>query len=129
MVLHEHLGHCGECHTACNLLGARHAARELAGNKNGPNGKKVANITPHPKDGLGGWRAGDITYYLKTGFLPDGDPALAGPCPGSSRTPPLTAATPVGRPSRPTCRAIRRSRDSDPERPRSIMNTRIRIIL
>ena len=31
------------------------------------------NITPHPKDGLGGWRAGDITYYLKTGFLPDGD--------------------------------------------------------
>ncbi len=33
----------------------------------------MANITPHPKDGLGGWRAGDITYYLKTGFLPDGD--------------------------------------------------------
>ena len=31
------------------------------------------NITPHPEDGLGGWRAGDITYYLKTGFLPDGD--------------------------------------------------------
>ncbi len=78
MVLHEHLGHCGECHTACNLLGARHAARELAGNKNGPNGKKVANITPHPKDGLGGWRAGDITYYLKTGFLPDGDPDRQG---------------------------------------------------
>ncbi len=73
MVLHEHLGHCGECHTARNLLGARDAARELAGNRNGPNGKKVADITPHPKDGLGGWRAGDITYCLKTGFLPDGD--------------------------------------------------------
>ncbi len=73
MVLHEHLGHCGECHTARSLLGARNAARELAGNLNGPNAKKVANITPHPKDGLGGWRAGDITCYLKTGFLPDGD--------------------------------------------------------
>ncbi len=73
MVLHEHLGHCGECHTARNLLGARDTARELAGNLNEPNGNKVANITPHPKDGLGGWRAGDITYCLKTGFLPDGD--------------------------------------------------------
>ncbi len=69
----RHLGHCGECHTTRNLLGARDAARELAGNPNGPDGKKVPNITPHPKDGLGGWRAGDIAYYLKTGFLPDGD--------------------------------------------------------
>ncbi len=72
-MLHEHLGHSGQCHTARSLLGARHATRELAGNKNGPNGKKVANITPHPKGGLGGWRAGDITYYLETGFLPGGD--------------------------------------------------------
>jgi hypothetical protein len=39
----------------------------------GPDGKKVPNITPDPEDGLGGWRAGDIAYYLKTGFLPDGD--------------------------------------------------------
>ncbi len=69
----RHLGHCGACHTARNLLGARDGSRELAGNLDGPNGKKVPNITPHPKDGLGGWRAGDITYYLKTGFLPDGD--------------------------------------------------------
>jgi len=69
----RHLGHCGECHTARNLLGATDAARELAGNLDGPDGKKVPNITPHPKDGLGGWRAGDISYYLKTGFPPDGD--------------------------------------------------------
>ena len=73
MVLHGHLGHGGECPTAGNLLGARDAARELAGNRNGPNGTKVANITPYPKDGLGGWRAGDIADYLKTGFLRDGD--------------------------------------------------------
>ena len=75
MVLHEHLGHCGECHTPRNLLGARDGARELAGNLDGPNGKKVPNITPHPKDGIGRWRAGDVTYYLKTGFRPDGDVA------------------------------------------------------
>jgi mono/diheme cytochrome c family protein len=71
--LARHLGHCGECHTPRNLLGARDAERELAGNPNGPNGKKVPNITPHPKDGLGAWSASDIAYYLKTGFLPDGD--------------------------------------------------------
>jgi hypothetical protein len=33
----------------------------------------VPNITPDPKDGLGEWSAGDIAYYLKTGFRPDGD--------------------------------------------------------
>ena len=87
MVLHEHLGHCGECHTARNLLGARDGARELAGNLDGPNGKKVPNITPDPEDGIGRWRAGDVTYYLKTGFRPDGDVAGGGPCPGLSRTP------------------------------------------
>ncbi len=73
VVFHEHLGDCGEGHTACKLLGARDTARELAGNRNGPNGKKVADIAPHPKDGLGGWRPGNITCYLKTGFLPAGD--------------------------------------------------------
>jgi mono/diheme cytochrome c family protein len=69
----RHLGRCGECHTTRNRFGARDAARELAGNLVGSDGKKVPNITPHPKDGLGEWRAGDIAYYLKTGFLPDGD--------------------------------------------------------
>jgi len=69
----RHLGHCGECHTARNLFGARDAARELAGTLNGPDGKKVPNITPHPENGLGAWRASDATYYLETGFLPDGD--------------------------------------------------------
>ncbi len=69
----RHLGHCGECHTARNWLGAMDAARGLAGNLKGPDGKKVPNITPHPKDGIGGWSAGDLVYFLKTGFLPDGD--------------------------------------------------------
>jgi mono/diheme cytochrome c family protein len=71
----EHLGHCGECHTPRNWLGAKDGARKLAGNPKGPDGKKVPNITPEPKDGLGTWRAGDITFYLKTGFRPDAEAA------------------------------------------------------
>ena len=71
----EHLGHCGECHTARNVLGAMDAARKLVGSPKGPDGKRVPNITPDPKDGIGRWQVLDITYYLKTGFLPDGDVA------------------------------------------------------
>jgi len=35
----------------------------------------VPKITPDPEDGIGRRRAGDLTYYLKTGFRPDGDMA------------------------------------------------------
>lgn len=70
-----HLGHCGECHTPRNFLGARDEARALAGNPSGPEGKKVPNITPHQRDGIGAWSASDLAYFLKTGFLPDGDVA------------------------------------------------------
>ena len=35
----------------------------------------MPNITPDPEDGIGRWRASDLTYYLKTGFRPDGDVA------------------------------------------------------
>ncbi|RMD62361.1 MAG: hypothetical protein D6826_07560 [Alphaproteobacteria bacterium] len=69
----NHLGHCGECHTPRNILGAMDRTRAFAGNPAGPDGKKVPNITPHPRDGIGRWRESDIAYFLKTGFLPDGD--------------------------------------------------------
>jgi mono/diheme cytochrome c family protein len=71
------LGHCGECHTPRNLLGGPKTSRHLAGAAKGPDGKKVPNITPFPKTGIGDWRESDITYFLKTGFLPDGDVAGA----------------------------------------------------
>lgn len=71
----EHLGHCGECHTPRNFLGALNEDRRLAGNPVGPDGKKVPNITPDPDEGIGDWRESDIMYFLKTGFLPDGDVA------------------------------------------------------
>lgn len=69
--------HCGECHTPRNQFGARDQSRHLAGTREGPDGKPVPNITPHPEDGIGGWSPTDITFALQIGILPDGD-ALGG---------------------------------------------------
>ena len=66
-------GHCGECHTTRNFLGATKQNHALAGAKNGPNGGRVPNITPHPKDGIGLWSAEDMVDFLKTGNLPYGE--------------------------------------------------------
>jgi len=66
-------GHCGECHTVRNFLGATKKAHALAGMKKGPDGKRVANITPHPKDGIGLWSADDMVEFLKTGKRPFGE--------------------------------------------------------
>ncbi|SMF70541.1 Cytochrome c, mono- and diheme variants [Tistlia consotensis] len=69
------LGHCGECHTPRDFAGAMEASRFLAGTADGPDGKKVPNITPDPRSGIGDWSAKDITFFLQTGFLPNGDVA------------------------------------------------------
>jgi len=74
----NHLGHCGECHTPRNLLGARRDGRAFAGNPEGPEDRKVPNITPHENDGIGDWDRSDIAFFLKTGFFPDGDVAGGG---------------------------------------------------
>jgi mono/diheme cytochrome c family protein len=66
-------GHCAECHTPRNALGGRQDDRFLAGTRDGPDGKPVPNITPHPEDGIGGWSKTDLTFALKTSILPDGD--------------------------------------------------------
>jgi len=71
----RHLGHCGECHSPRNALGAAERDEALSGTSDGPVGKKVPNITPDKADGIGRWSGVDITYFLKTGFLPDGDVA------------------------------------------------------
>lgn len=67
------LGHCGECHTPRNALGALDWERPLAGNENGPEGGAVPNLTTDPETGIGRWSAKDITYLLETGLKPDGD--------------------------------------------------------
>lgn len=74
----RHLGHCGECHTPRNRLGARIESRHLAGNPDGPEGRRVPNITPHPEDGIGEWDRADVTFFLETGFDPGGDVAGGG---------------------------------------------------
>ena len=66
-------GHCGECHTVRNFLGARIQKQALAGMKKGPDGRRVGNITPHPKDGIGLWSVADTVDFLKTGDLPFGE--------------------------------------------------------
>jgi mono/diheme cytochrome c family protein len=66
-------GHCGECHTARNFFGATDQANVLAGTKKGPDGNRVPNITPHPKDGIGRWSTKDMVDFLKTGILPFGE--------------------------------------------------------
>lgn len=68
----EVLGHCGECHTPRNRLGALDQERRLAGTPSGPDGRRVPNITPHA-DGIGDWSEADIAYLLETGFKPDFD--------------------------------------------------------
>ena len=65
------LGHCSECHTPRNIFGAPKKDRFLAGGM-GPEGKKVPNITPAR---LKKWSDRDLTDYLTTGILPDGDVA------------------------------------------------------
>jgi mono/diheme cytochrome c family protein len=69
----RHLGHCGECHTPRDSLGGLRPGRELAGTPGGLQGKPIPNITPHPKDGIGGWSAEDLVFFLEIGMLPDGD--------------------------------------------------------
>ena len=67
------LGHCGECHTPRNALGALDWDRPLSGTEQGPEGNTVPNITPDKETGIGGFSEQDITYLLETGFKPDGD--------------------------------------------------------
>jgi len=66
-------GHCGECHSPRNFLGAVDHDRMLAGSPTGPEGKAVPNITPDPEKGIGKWSEGEVTFLLEIGMQPDGD--------------------------------------------------------
>jgi mono/diheme cytochrome c family protein len=61
------LGHCGECHTPRNALGAPRHDRFLAGG-NTPEGKTVANLTPTR---LKRWSDAELKEFLTTGTKPD----------------------------------------------------------
>lgn len=62
------LGHCGECHTPRNFLGASQASLAFAGAKL-PDGR-APNLTPTR---LKKWSDDDLKAYLKTGMTPDSD--------------------------------------------------------
>jgi mono/diheme cytochrome c family protein len=63
------LGHCGECHTPRNFLGAPVSNRHLAGGK-GPDGRRVPNLTPMRLKQLGD---AELKELLLTGNTPDDD--------------------------------------------------------
>jgi mono/diheme cytochrome c family protein len=65
------LGHCGECHTPRNFLGASKTDRFFAGGK-GPEGKRIPNLTPTR---LRKWSDAELKDFLVTGSTPDGDVA------------------------------------------------------
>ena len=67
------LGHCSECHTPRNFLGAPKRDRFLAGGK-GPDDKSIPNITPTR---LKNMSDADLLQYLQTGITGDGDVAAA----------------------------------------------------
>jgi mono/diheme cytochrome c family protein len=65
------LGHCGECHTPRNFLGAVKDDRALAGGEMA-NGKRIPNLTPTR---LKSWTDAELKEFLLTGATPDGDAA------------------------------------------------------
>lgn len=66
------LGHCAECHSPRNALGGIVSAQRLAGGPDPEGQGFVPNIT---QKGLADWSESDISYFLETGQLPDGDSA------------------------------------------------------
>ena len=68
----EGAGHCGECHTPRNRLGGLRDERWLAGAPSPEGRGRIPNITPGGKT-ISDWSAGDIEYYLESGFTPDFD--------------------------------------------------------
>ncbi|MGQ0681312.1 c-type cytochrome [Bradyrhizobium sp.] len=66
-------GHCAECHSPRNFLGAITTAQRFAGGPNPEGEGWVPNITQ--KGSLAEWSVKDIAYFLKTGELPEGDKA------------------------------------------------------
>jgi mono/diheme cytochrome c family protein len=68
----EGAGHCGECHTSRNPLGGLRHERWLAGAPSPEGRGRIPNITPGGKT-ISDWSAGDIEYYLESGFTPDFD--------------------------------------------------------
>jgi mono/diheme cytochrome c family protein len=64
------LGHCGECHTPRNLLGATDRGRYLGGAKIAGSRGGAPNLTPVR---LKKWDDAELKDFLANGLTPDGD--------------------------------------------------------
>ena len=71
----EHVSLCGDCHTPRNFIGVPNRSMYLAGagEKIGPLGQAVPNITPDKETGIGDWKREDIAELLISGTKPDLD--------------------------------------------------------
>ena len=71
----DHVSLCGDCHTPRNSIGVPQQSLYLAGagEKIGPLGAAVPNITPDKDTGIGDWKQEDIVELLLTGTKPDLD--------------------------------------------------------
>src|SRR5438477_622155 len=67
------IGRCGYCHTPRTAFGTPDEGRLLAGTPDGPDGKKVPNITPDRETGIGKWSLDDIIGVLSDGHTPEFD--------------------------------------------------------
>src|SRR5258708_29824841 len=63
------LGHCGECHTPRNFLGAKQESRQLGGAKLGE-GAKSSNLTPTRLKNVSD---AELKSILRSGMTADGD--------------------------------------------------------
>jgi mono/diheme cytochrome c family protein len=64
----ETLGHCAECHSSRNILGAIKPSTRFAGGTDPEGTGFVPNITPNR---IGNWTEADIARMLKTGETPN----------------------------------------------------------
>jgi mono/diheme cytochrome c family protein len=71
--LAEAVGHCQECHTPRNFLGALETSAAYAGNPDGPDKQDSPNITPDKSSAIASWSVDDITQLLTDGQTPDFD--------------------------------------------------------
>ncbi|KXV03626.1 gluconate 2-dehydrogenase [Caballeronia megalochromosomata] len=64
----EGLGHCGECHTPRNWVGALKQSERLTGATVA--GWRAGNLTPARVAGIGAWRDDELLRFLSTGAAP-----------------------------------------------------------
>jgi mono/diheme cytochrome c family protein len=71
----DHVSLCGDCHAPRNFIGVSNRSLYLAGagEKIGPLGEAVPNITPDKETGIGEWKREDVAELLLTGTKPDLD--------------------------------------------------------